>query len=142
MDVLLELKKDGVYAVGLPGALTPTELNYLGKEFAEKSGATAVFLDPGMTIQELDREKVYAFRLPGITLAPYQIEAFRKSLQEGPRIAGVFLDNHVELGELTFADYDAFTKKTAKYPELGETFIYPTLGALGEGGEVLEKVLA
>lgn len=41
---------------------------------------------------------------------------------------------------MTFDEYQAKTKETAIYPSVGERFVYPTLGLLGEAGEVAEKV--
>ena len=41
---------------------------------------------------------------------------------------------------MTFNEYQKESKKTAIYPQLGENFIYPTLGLVGESGEVAEKV--
>ena len=39
-----------------------------------------------------------------------------------------------------FSDYQTKSRVTAKYPNLGSNFIYPTLGLSGEAGEVAEKV--
>ncbi len=41
---------------------------------------------------------------------------------------------------MTFDEYQKQSRKTALYPNLGENFIYPTLGLVGEAGEVAEKV--
>jgi len=41
---------------------------------------------------------------------------------------------------LTFEEYQKKSRKTALYPNVGENFIYPTLGLTGEAGEVAEKV--
>lgn len=41
---------------------------------------------------------------------------------------------------MTFDEYQEKTKETAIYPSVGERFVYPTLGLLGEAGEVAEKV--
>lgn len=41
---------------------------------------------------------------------------------------------------MTFDEYQAKCIKTAKYPGIGQNFIYPTLGMCGETGEVAEKV--
>ena len=37
-------------------------------------------------------------------------------------------------------DYQRESRKTALYPEVGRNFIYPTLGLVGEAGEVADKV--
>lgn len=137
---ITELSKGTAYAVSSTKLLTHDEIERLSKDFASAE-AKPVFLDPEMTIQELDRERVYAFRIPGVNLQPYQIELFRKSLWENTQIKGVFLEDHVEMSALTFDDYEYRTDKNAVYPELGDNTVYPTLGALGEGGEVLDKVI-
>jgi len=41
---------------------------------------------------------------------------------------------------MTFAEYQQQSRVTAKYPDLGKNFIYPTLGLAGESGEVAEKI--
>ncbi len=42
---------------------------------------------------------------------------------------------------MTFNEYQKESRKTATYPTmLGATFVYPTLGLVGESGEVAEKV--
>jgi NTP pyrophosphatase (non-canonical NTP hydrolase) len=41
---------------------------------------------------------------------------------------------------MTFAEYQAESKKTALYPDLGHNVVYPTLGLAGESGEVAEKI--
>ena len=40
----------------------------------------------------------------------------------------------------TFDDYQKESRATAKYPVIGHKIIYPTLGLLGETGEIAEKV--
>lgn len=37
-------------------------------------------------------------------------------------------------------EYQTEARKTAVYPDIGNNFIYPTLGLCGEAGEVAEKV--
>ncbi|MFA6252004.1 MAG: nucleoside triphosphate pyrophosphohydrolase family protein [Candidatus Paceibacterota bacterium] len=41
---------------------------------------------------------------------------------------------------MTFQEYQEEARKTAIYPNLGDNFIYPTLGLVGEAGEVAEKI--
>lgn len=41
---------------------------------------------------------------------------------------------------MTFNEYQAKMKETAAYPDKGNNFIFPTLGLMGEAGEVAEKV--
>lgn len=41
---------------------------------------------------------------------------------------------------MTFAEYQEASRKTALYPDLGRNFIYPTLGLVGEAGEIAEKI--
>jgi len=41
---------------------------------------------------------------------------------------------------MNFQEYQEKSRKTALYPNVGENFIYPTLGLAGEAGEVAEKV--
>jgi NTP pyrophosphatase (non-canonical NTP hydrolase) len=41
---------------------------------------------------------------------------------------------------MTFEEYQTESRKTAIYPHLGENFIYPTLGLVGESGEIAEKI--
>lgn len=41
---------------------------------------------------------------------------------------------------MDFKKYQAESKKTALYPEVGKNFVYPTLGLAGESGEVAEKI--
>jgi NTP pyrophosphatase (non-canonical NTP hydrolase) len=41
---------------------------------------------------------------------------------------------------MNFEEYQEKSRKTAKYPDLGNNFIYPTLGLSGETGEVAEKI--
>ena len=39
-----------------------------------------------------------------------------------------------------FDDYQKSCKKTAVYPKIGKNFTYPTIGLMGEAGEVANKV--
>ena len=41
---------------------------------------------------------------------------------------------------MTFDEYQKESQKTASYPVVGAPFIYPTLGLVGEAGEVAEKI--
>lgn len=41
---------------------------------------------------------------------------------------------------MNFEEYQQKSRKTAKYPEAGNNFVYPTLGLTGEAGEVAEKI--
>ncbi|HPD19899.1 MAG TPA: nucleoside triphosphate pyrophosphohydrolase family protein [Candidatus Pacearchaeota archaeon] len=41
---------------------------------------------------------------------------------------------------MTFEEYQKQARTTAIYPNLGDNFIYPTLGLAGEAGEVAEKI--
>lgn len=41
---------------------------------------------------------------------------------------------------MNFSEYQIESRKTATYPEVGAGFVYPTLGLIGEAGEVAEKV--
>jgi len=41
---------------------------------------------------------------------------------------------------MTFDEYQKESRKTAKYPNIGNNFVYPTLGLCGESGEVAEKI--
>ena len=41
---------------------------------------------------------------------------------------------------MTFEDYQAKARQTAIYPNKDNNFIYPTLGLVGEAGEVAEKM--
>ena len=41
---------------------------------------------------------------------------------------------------MDFDDYQIEARKTAIYPNKDENFIYPTLGLVGESGEVAEKI--
>ena len=41
---------------------------------------------------------------------------------------------------MDFNNYQKNARLTAQYPNLGSNYIYPTLGLVGEAGEVAEKV--
>jgi hypothetical protein len=41
---------------------------------------------------------------------------------------------------MEFNQYQQEARKTAIYPDLGNNFVYPTLGLSGEAGEVAEKI--
>jgi len=41
---------------------------------------------------------------------------------------------------VNFDEYQKFCKKTAVYPNIGKNFIYPTMGLVGEAGEIANKV--
>jgi NTP pyrophosphatase (non-canonical NTP hydrolase) len=41
---------------------------------------------------------------------------------------------------MNFTDYQAKSRKTAKYPAIGHGVIYPTLGLTNEAGEVAGKI--
>jgi NTP pyrophosphatase (non-canonical NTP hydrolase) len=41
---------------------------------------------------------------------------------------------------MEFEEYQKKSRMTAKYPNAGENYIYPTLGLSGESGEVAEKI--
>lgn len=41
---------------------------------------------------------------------------------------------------MDFPSYQEASRKTALYPDLGKNYVYPTLGLVGEAGEVAEKI--
>ena len=41
---------------------------------------------------------------------------------------------------MTFDEYQEKSRETAVYPNQGDNFVYPTLGLVGEAGEIAEKV--
>lgn len=41
---------------------------------------------------------------------------------------------------MTFEEYQKQSRVTAKYPDAGKNYVYPTLGLAGEAGEVAEKI--
>jgi len=41
---------------------------------------------------------------------------------------------------MDFETYQKNARKTAKYPDMNSNYIYPTLGLVGETGEVAEKI--
>lgn len=46
----------------------------------------------------------------------------------------------MERKPLTFTEYQKKARETAVYPDIGNNFVYPTLGISGEAGEISEKV--
>lgn len=41
---------------------------------------------------------------------------------------------------MEFADYQSQTRVSAIYPSVGDNFIFPTLGLVGEAGEFADKI--
>lgn len=41
---------------------------------------------------------------------------------------------------MDFDEYQKKSRRTAIYPDLGDNYIYPVLGLVGEAGEVAEKI--
>jgi NTP pyrophosphatase (non-canonical NTP hydrolase) len=41
---------------------------------------------------------------------------------------------------MNFKEYQERSRKTAIYPDIDSNYIYPTLGLLGESGEIAEKI--
>ncbi|PIP86900.1 hypothetical protein COW81_03160 [Candidatus Campbellbacteria bacterium CG22_combo_CG10-13_8_21_14_all_36_13] len=41
---------------------------------------------------------------------------------------------------MNFKEYQKKSRETALYPNKGKNFIYPTLGLVGEAGEIAEKI--
>jgi len=41
---------------------------------------------------------------------------------------------------MNFEEYQKKSRVTAKYPDAGKNYVYPTLGLAGESGEVAEKI--
>tara|TARA_Y100001978_G_scaffold195797_1_gene204506 strand:- start:1671 stop:2000 length:330 start_codon:yes stop_codon:yes gene_type:complete len=41
---------------------------------------------------------------------------------------------------MDFDTYQKIARKTAIYPNIGSNYVYPTLGLVGESGEVAEKI--
>ncbi len=41
---------------------------------------------------------------------------------------------------MQFSEYEKMIVETAVYPDKGKNFVYPTLGLVGEAGEVAEKI--
>jgi NTP pyrophosphatase (non-canonical NTP hydrolase) len=41
---------------------------------------------------------------------------------------------------MTFEEYQEKSRKTALYPSIGHRIVYPTLGLVGEAGEISNKV--
>ena len=48
--------------------------------------------------------------------------------------------NELEEKELNFDEYQIKSRKTAIYPKLGESYVYPLIGMNGECGELTEKI--
>lgn len=46
----------------------------------------------------------------------------------------------MKVKDKTFDWYQKESRKTADYPKIGRSFIYPALGLSGETGELLEKI--
>jgi NTP pyrophosphatase (non-canonical NTP hydrolase) len=44
------------------------------------------------------------------------------------------------MSEMNFSDYQAKSRKTARYPAVGHPVIYPVLGLTNEAGEVAGKI--
>lgn len=51
-----------------------------------------------------------------------------------------FLHSILHAPNMTFEEYQKQSRKTAKYPNSGNNFVYPALGLAGETGEVAEKI--
>ena len=41
---------------------------------------------------------------------------------------------------MTFGEYQEKAKKTIEYPNVGDNYVYPTLGLAGEAGELANKI--
>ena len=41
---------------------------------------------------------------------------------------------------MQFDEYQKKSRETALYPDVGQNFVYPTLGLVGEAGEVADKL--
>ncbi len=41
---------------------------------------------------------------------------------------------------MNFEEYQEKSRETAMYPDIGNNFVYPTLGLTGEAGEVADKI--
>lgn len=44
------------------------------------------------------------------------------------------------LQNMNFNEYQIKSRETAIYPDKGNNFVYPTLGLVGEAGEIAEKI--
>lgn len=51
-----------------------------------------------------------------------------------------FFESQCYYASMQFKEYEDQAIKTAHYPKIGENFVYPTLGLVGEAGEVAEKI--
>lgn len=47
---------------------------------------------------------------------------------------------YVRIFLMDFNEYQNKARETAMYPDVGNNFVYPTLGLAGEAGEVAEKI--
>ncbi len=47
---------------------------------------------------------------------------------------------NVNFKKMTFEEYQKKSRETAIYPNKDNNFVYPTLGLVGEAGEVAEKI--
>ncbi len=45
-----------------------------------------------------------------------------------------------ELANIDFNTYQVRSRKTANYPNMGESAVYPAMGLAGEAGEVCDKI--
>jgi NTP pyrophosphatase (non-canonical NTP hydrolase) len=73
-------------------------------------------------------------------------EVLKKALKdplikkEYDKLEKEFNNKRKELTKMNFDQYQEEARKTAIYPNVGNNFIYPTLGLCGESGEVAEKI--
>ena len=57
--------------------------------------------------------------------------------EKSARITGLILSF---IKNMNFTEYQNESRKTALYPNVGNNFVYPTLGLSGEAGEVADKL--